>query len=156
PDQTVVTYDTVIEVTNPNLKLKPGMTANVSIIITHHDNVLKIHNAALRFRPPKNIEAAKAVVTNKTDIAEPKSEKKTDPAKYKKEKKEKRKSERTVYVLQNGALQPIKLKLGITDGRETEVIEGLKEGDSIVVDTIESRENTTLTSRMLAVFKRRE
>jgi HlyD family secretion protein len=50
--QNVVTYDTVIGVSNPDLKLKPGMTANVSIIIAHRDYVLQIKNAALRYRPP--------------------------------------------------------------------------------------------------------
>src|SRR5882672_9540144 len=50
--QNVVTYDTVIGVSNPDLKLKPGMTANVSIVIAHKDNVLQIKNAALRYRPP--------------------------------------------------------------------------------------------------------
>src|ERR1044072_48514 len=50
--QNVVTYDTVIGVTNPDLKLKPGMTANVSIISAHKDAVLKIPNGALRFRLP--------------------------------------------------------------------------------------------------------
>src|SRR2546421_6824238 len=49
--QNVVTYDTVIGVGNPDLKLKPGMTANVSIIIAHKDNVLQMKNAALRYRP---------------------------------------------------------------------------------------------------------
>src|SRR3981081_3674217 len=51
--QNVVTYDTVIGVSNPDLKLKPGMTANVSIMIVHRDNVLQIKNAALRYRPPE-------------------------------------------------------------------------------------------------------
>jgi len=49
--QNVVTYDVVIQVKNPELKLKPGMTANASILVAHKDNVLKIPNAALRFRP---------------------------------------------------------------------------------------------------------
>src|SRR3981081_4233273 len=51
--QNVVTYDTVIGVSNPDLKLKPGMTANVSVIIEHKDNVVQIKNAALRYRPPE-------------------------------------------------------------------------------------------------------
>src|SRR5213596_1440501 len=50
--QNVVTYDTVIGVNNADLKLKPGMTANVSIVVAHKDNVLQIKNAALRYRPP--------------------------------------------------------------------------------------------------------
>src|SRR3989454_1920940 len=49
--QNVVTYDTVIGVSNQDLKLKPGMTANVSIIIARKDNVLQLKNAALRYRP---------------------------------------------------------------------------------------------------------
>src|ERR1043166_3284695 len=56
--QNVVTYDTVIGVTNPDLKLKPGMTANVSIIAAHKDDVLQIKNAALRYRPPDATSAA--------------------------------------------------------------------------------------------------
>jgi HlyD family secretion protein len=50
--QNVVTYDTVIEVSNPDLKLRPGMTANATIITAQHSGALKIPNAALRFRPP--------------------------------------------------------------------------------------------------------
>src|SRR5438552_11615119 len=49
--QNVVTYDTVIGVSNPDLKLKPGMTANVSIVAECKYNVLQIKNAALRYRP---------------------------------------------------------------------------------------------------------
>jgi len=49
--QNVVTYNVVIHVKNPELKLKPGMTANVSILVAHKENVSKIPNAALRFRP---------------------------------------------------------------------------------------------------------
>src|SRR2546425_4006411 len=50
--QNVVTYDTVIGVSNADLKLKPGMTASGSIIVTHKDDVLQIKNVALRYRPP--------------------------------------------------------------------------------------------------------
>lgn len=49
--QNVVTYNVVIDVQNPDLKLKPGMTANLTITIAERQNVLKIPNAALRFRP---------------------------------------------------------------------------------------------------------
>jgi HlyD family secretion protein len=48
----VVTYDTVIDVTNADYSLKPGMTANVSIVVAQHNNVLVIPNSALRFQPP--------------------------------------------------------------------------------------------------------
>jgi HlyD family secretion protein len=51
--QNVVTYDTVIGVTNSDFKLKPGMTATVSITSAQRTNVMKIPNAALRFKPPE-------------------------------------------------------------------------------------------------------
>src|SRR5213594_3599031 len=65
--QNVVTYDTVIGVSNPDLKLKPGMTANVSIIVAHKDNVLQIKNAALRYRPAE----ATPVETKRTSTSRP-------------------------------------------------------------------------------------
>ena len=56
--QNVVTYSTVIDVPNPELKLKPGMTANVTIEVARRENVLRVPNAALRFRPTADIFAA--------------------------------------------------------------------------------------------------
>ena len=56
--QNVVTYQTVIDVPNPGLKLKPGMTANVNIEIARRDNVLRVPNGALRFRPTVETFAA--------------------------------------------------------------------------------------------------
>jgi HlyD family secretion protein len=56
--QNVVTYQTVISVPNPQYKLKPGMTANVTIEIARRNNVLRVPNAALRFRPTADIFAA--------------------------------------------------------------------------------------------------
>jgi len=50
--QNVVTYDAVIEVENPELKLRPGMTANATIVYDRREKVLRVPNAALRFRPP--------------------------------------------------------------------------------------------------------
>jgi HlyD family secretion protein len=61
-NQNVVTYVTVVEVDNAELKLRPGMTANASIVIGEKGDVLKIPNAALRFRPPPD-----AVVTGATN-----------------------------------------------------------------------------------------
>lgn len=56
--QNVVTYDTIIEVNNEDLKLKPGMTANVSIVIQEREDALKLPNAALRFRLPDSVKAS--------------------------------------------------------------------------------------------------
>ena len=60
--QNVVTYDCIIEVSNPDLKLRPGMTANADIIIAQRDNVLKVPNAAFRWKPAEPS-------TNKTLLA---------------------------------------------------------------------------------------
>jgi HlyD family secretion protein len=51
--QNVVTYTAVIQVDNPDLKLKPGMTANITAIVAERENVLTVPNAALRFRPAR-------------------------------------------------------------------------------------------------------
>ena len=70
--QNVVTYDAVIEVNNPDLKLKPGMTANVSIVTAERKGVLKIPNSAFRFKPTDsitNLVLAAAGETNKTAAA---------------------------------------------------------------------------------------
>jgi HlyD family secretion protein len=56
--QNVVTYQTVIDVPNPGLKLKPGMTANVNIEIARRENVIRVPNTALRFRPTAEVFAA--------------------------------------------------------------------------------------------------
>ena len=56
--QNVVTYATVIDVPNADLRLKPGMTANVNVEISHASNVLRIPNAALRFRPSNDVFTA--------------------------------------------------------------------------------------------------
>jgi HlyD family secretion protein len=118
--QNVVTYDTVIGVSNPDLKLKPGMTANVSIIVAHKDNVLQIKNAALRYRPA---EATPAEIGSRSPA----------PAGARGGAgRERRTSGRTVYVLSGGQPKPVQIKTGISDGVVTEVIEGLKEGDRIV------------------------
>jgi HlyD family secretion protein len=145
-DQNVVMYVTVIDVSNPGLKLKPGMTANVSIIVARRDNVLKLPNAALRFRPPKNAE---------TKIADPapapdEGAKKNRGAPPK---KNKGRSERKVYVLREGEVQAVNIKVGITDGRDTELLEGLNQGAAVVVDVIEPKETKSVLARLLTGLK---
>jgi HlyD family secretion protein len=121
--QNVVTYDTVIGVSNPELKLKPGMTANVSIVISHRDNVLKISNAALRFRPAESKSA------EPKPSASPRA--RTNSGGGRSRSGEYR-SERTVYVLRGSEPTPVQIKTGISDGVYTEVLEGLQEGDRAV------------------------
>jgi HlyD family secretion protein len=129
--QNVVTYDTVIGVSNPDLKLKPGMTANVAIIVAHKDDVLQIKNAALRYRPPD----ATPVETKRTSASRP-----GRPGGGRSNAGQEGRAERTVYVLPSGASrpQPVQVKTGISDGITTEVIEGLKEGDRVVTAELTS------------------
>jgi HlyD family secretion protein len=67
--QNVVTYDVVILVDNKDLKLKPGMTANVSVMIAHREGVLKIPNAALRFRPASAKQASPVQKENESSAS---------------------------------------------------------------------------------------
>ncbi|HSQ62804.1 MAG TPA: efflux RND transporter periplasmic adaptor subunit [Polyangiaceae bacterium] len=111
--QNVVTYDAVIKVDNDDLKLRPGMTANVTIIWAERDQALAVPNAALRFRPPDAPPEAR------------KPGKKGDAAD----------DTRTVYVVRGVAATPVQIHAGLTDGTVTEVVGGeLQEGDAVAID----------------------
>jgi len=125
--QNVVTYDTVIGVSNPDLKLKPGMTANVSIIVAHKYNVLQIKNAALRYRPA---DATSGEMGSRSPAP---AGSRGGPG------RERRTSERRVYVLPGSQPKPVQIKTGISDGVVTEVVEGLKEGDRVVTAELLSK-----------------
>ncbi len=122
--QNVVSYDTVIQVQNDDLKLKPGMTAGVSVVIAQRTGVLKVSNAALRFRMPE----APGATTPKP--APPEGFK---PGGKKGGPKADRKPVRNVYVLRDGKPQQVQVKTGISDGIFTEILEGLSEGDQVVI-----------------------
>jgi len=124
--QNVVTYDTVVSVSNEDLKLRPGMTANIGIVIAQRFNVLKIPNAALRFRPPDSPKKLVPVVPGTPP-----------PGSAASRMRVKRDASHTIYVLPDGAAKPVPVPvhLGINDGIFTEVLDGLKDGD-VVVDSI--------------------
>jgi HlyD family secretion protein len=121
--QSVVTYDVIVEVANPELKLKPGMTANVSITVAQRKDALRLPNAALRFRPPEP-----TVAPASTAEAGPK------PARSSTKPSRGTRPDRKVYVLRPGSAKPetVPVKLGITDNLTTEVLEGLAAGDVVV------------------------
>src|SRR5262245_47544359 len=136
--QNVVTYDTVIGVDNKDLKLKPGMTANVSIIIAHKEHVLQLKNAALRYRPADAQPEPRAVAAQSGSRpsgpragGSPGGQRPGAGARE-------RKPERTVYTLSFGKPKPAQIKTGISDGIVTEVTDGLKEGDKVVTAEISS------------------
>lgn len=124
--QNVVTYNVVIDVDNKDGTLLPGMTAQVAVVTNKKDDVLRVPSAALRFRPPEQ-----ATPTN--GGAPEKAADKNGSAKSGKGKGSRAGTAPTVYLAgPDGALQPKEIKIGITDGRFTEVIEGLSEGEAVV------------------------
>lgn len=161
--QNVVTYDTVIGVNNADLKLMPGMTANVSIIIAERDNVLKIPNGALRFRPPDVVAASR---TNAPAVQVAQAGGRGDGmgaagggggggrpggagggpggGRGGGRNRPDRSAMRTIYTLpvatdaadKSAKPAPVQIKVGISDGTTTEVADGLKEGDVVVIGMI--------------------
>jgi HlyD family secretion protein len=131
--QNVVSYDTIIDVENRDGRLKPGMTANVSIVIAHRESTLRLSNAALRYRPLDPIVTNSPTTTAQSGggaTANPRGGQGGGIAGRRPE----RQPTRTVYVLPAGETKPkpVEIKLGISDGRSTEIVEGLNEGDLVV------------------------
>jgi HlyD family secretion protein len=120
--QNVVTYDAVIDVDNPQLKLKPGMTANVTFVVAQADDATLVPNAALRFRPQQTGD--KTPRQRPTDAtAAPR-----DP------------NQKSIWVLRGlpPTLTRVKVTLGVTDGNNTQITGGeLQPGDQIVTDVRE-------------------
>jgi len=112
--QNVVTYDVVIKMDNPELKLKPGMTANVSILTAVKKDILKIPNAAMRFRPSDK---------NKVNAQQ---------------------KGFGVWQLVNGEPNRIPVSAGISDGSFTEVISGdIREGQEIIIESLDESKGTS-------------
>jgi HlyD family secretion protein len=117
--QNVVTYPVLIDVDNPDLDLKPGMTANVTIPVETRENTLKVPNAALRFQPdPSDLE-----------------KKPEDSSKSYKRKAT------SIYTLNElGKLVPVSVKTSITDGNYTGIESAqLKPGQLVVVGLATTR-----------------
>lgn len=112
--QNVVTYNVVVAVDNPEQILMPGMTAYVNVIVARRKGALLVPNAALRFRPEEG--ADKAIRRRREDKGEG--------------------AQGGVYVLDQGRLKAAPIRIGISDGRFTEVLSaGLKAGDAVVTGT---------------------
>jgi HlyD family secretion protein len=117
--QNVVTYDVVVQVDNKDLRLMPGMTAQVSIITSVVRNVLRIPNGALRFRPMQN---GKPVAPAR------------GPG---------------IWTLENNKLKRIPVKIGFSDGTYTELVSGdVKEGEIMIIDSLSKPSSQTTGFRM--------
>jgi len=132
--ENVVTYDVVVTAANPDLKLLPGMTANVKILVAQHEGVLLIPNAALRFRltgaAPTGTPRPGAAASGGTARPDPTASgrggaggggKAGDASRHQ------------VWVLQG--VQPVSrwVETGLSDGARTEVVAGLQAGDRIIL-----------------------
>lgn len=113
--QNVVTYAVIMEVGNPEFKLKPGMTATVSIVTAHKEGILKVPNSAFRFQPESLNEGSKSNRGNKGAG-----------------------KNSSLWVLNpNGGMVMVPVNLGISDGIFTEIKEGaLKVGQEVVVGNV--------------------
>jgi len=125
--QNVVTYDVVITVNNSDLKLFPGMTANVTILAAKLDDTLKVPNSVLRFRPS-------AAVLKKTGLPAAQADK------------------QQVYMLAGGKLRAVPVKYGLSDGKSTAVSSNqLQPGAQVVVRaTIGASSGASTTSVPMA------
>jgi HlyD family secretion protein len=136
----VVTYDCVIGVTNADYKLKPGMTANVSIVIAQQENVLNIPNAALRFHPPDSVLVETNAVTQMATNSAGSAGISGAQGHRNGHARGERPIFHTIYVLSgtgdNAKLQAVQIKTGISDGISTEVLSGLNEGAQVVTSVV--------------------
>ena len=118
--QNVVSYTTVISVSNPEHKLKPGMTANVTVEIARADDAIKVPNAALRFQPSTGVVPA----------ADPTGERAGRGL--------------NVWTLRDGQLHPVRVSPGISDGTTTAIgVDELPENTLIVTGVVASNATAT-------------
>ena len=135
--QNVVTYDAVVGVDNKELLLKPGMTANAEFLVSQKKNVLRIPNAALRFRPPSEKKEAEEAARQpgRADGARGARGGGGDRARRQgaaPDAKEGRPAR--LYVVRNTQPTPVQARLGITDGSYTEVLSGdVQEGQEVIL-----------------------
>ena len=129
----VVTYKTVLGVANDDLALRPGMTATARIVTANRENVLMVPNAALRFSPPSTAEAGPQGSFITRLMPRPPQQKKPQVKKASG-------AEPQVWVLDAGQPRPVPVKIGASNGRQTEITGGeLKSGMAVITDYQEAK-----------------
>src|ERR1051325_5978080 len=125
-DQNVVSYTTMIDVPNPDLKLKPGMTANVTVQIAMNENVLRVPNAALRFRPATQ-QAADGSQGSGFDRSQVRA------TAGRRGGGDGERNFGRVFVLRAGQIVSVRVRTGVTDCAMTGMVDcDLKEGDQVI------------------------
>jgi HlyD family secretion protein len=123
----VVTYKTILDVANDDLALRPGMTATAKIVTARRSHALLVPNAALRFTPPAEPAGSGGGVLGALLPAPPGPQKSAARSGGS--------SEPQLWVLQGGALAPVKVRTGVSDGRFTEILgDALAPGAAVVTD----------------------
>jgi HlyD family secretion protein len=133
-EQNVVSYVTVIDVPNPDLRLKPGMTANVTVEIARASSVLRVPNAALRVRPSTEVLAALGQEPA-ASVAAPTSGDRDHPAEGV-DAALAETSHADVWLLVDGRITRVPLRAGITDGTRTAVFSPALAEGALVVTSI--------------------
>jgi HlyD family secretion protein len=133
--QNVVTYSAIIDVDNPKLQLRPGMTANVSFIVDARRDVLVVSNAALRFKPVEGMQCESN--PEKGEAAGTRKGKGERGAKQgrrtgKRPAEQNASKSRIVWRLQDGKAECLSVQVGLSDGSVTELIGPVQEGDALV------------------------
>ena len=160
--QNVVTYNVVLDVDNAEQKLKPGMTANLTITIDERNNVLKVPNAALRFRPQSANDQNRANSgDNNGAQRQGRAQRNADGNSGQAENRLTPSTapviagqNRLVWVLgQDGQPQPRRITVGLSDGSSTEVVSGnLQEGDVVIIGETISGQTRTQTTQTAPGF----
>jgi HlyD family secretion protein len=156
--QSVVTYDTIIEFANPDLKLFPGMTAYVTIPVAKVQNVVKMPNTALRYKPPMAPEEILAIYQQYGIEGSERAQASSDAAvaahpnaqaSVGTESQPRTPKSDTAVVWKrhpDNTMEPVKISLGITDHAFTQVtgvIRGeLKEGDELIIRSVVPKNQT--------------
>jgi HlyD family secretion protein len=136
--QNVVTYNVVVEVSNPDLVLMPGMTAYLRIVTDQVNNALLVPNAALRFRPADAADKSAPASAGQARAANGNGGRRIPGAG-----RAEAGGAARAYVIRDGELQAVPLELGISDGRRTVVRGGaLKDGDRVVVEDLKAAPKT--------------
>jgi HlyD family secretion protein len=132
--QNVVTYIAVVRIDNKELLLKPGMTANVEFLVSRKNDVLRIPNIAFRFKPPSPKPEAEELL--RQDSRRTATGRRRSGGAAGGVRSGQRREGRwvKVYVLNGGEPRQVELRLGITDGSNTEVMEGdIQETDHVII-----------------------
>jgi HlyD family secretion protein len=125
----VVSYKATLSIDNPDLLIRPGMTAKVEIIVQQDANVLLVPNAALRFSAaPDDYGGFLQRLLPGRHEARPQTRREEDG------------TSRTVWVLRNGVPVALPVTIGATDGRQTEITSGdLVAGQTVIIDAVTLR-----------------